>query len=118
MSRRAGEYFGAALRELEAKRRTVGLVMGCGHVLAGRLRQGQGYPGAVRPRDRHTTFAGDTSGYPTRVVLGKCLREGRSAGGYLPNTLRIGASLTVSKADMDKAIDALDYALDHLDESI
>jgi taurine--2-oxoglutarate transaminase len=70
------------------------------------------------PADRHTTFAGDTSGYPTRVVLGKCLEKGVLLGGYLPNTLRIGASLTVSKADMDKAIDALDYALDHLDKSI
>jgi len=48
-------------------------------------------------------------------VLGKCLEKGVLLGGFVPNTLRIGASLTVSKADMDKAIDALDGALDHLD---
>ncbi len=48
-------------------------------------------------------------------MLGKCLEKGVLLGGFVPNTLRIGASLTVSKADMDKAIDALDGALDHLD---
>ncbi|MGG0792008.1 hypothetical protein ABE132_25645 [Peribacillus simplex] len=33
----------------------------------------------------------------------------------MPNTMRIGASLNVSREDIDKAMDALDYALDYLE---
>jgi taurine--2-oxoglutarate transaminase len=65
--------------------------------------------------DRYTGFAGDLSANPTGIILSKCIEKGVLLGGFVPNTLRIGASLTVSKADMDKAIDALDYALDYLD---
>ena len=70
--------------------------------------------GPFIPEDRYTVFGGDNSDYPTRIVLGKCLEKGVLLEATC-DTLRIGASLTVSKADMDKAIDALDYALDHLD---
>ena len=73
---------------------------------------------AFIPEDRYTAFAGDTSIWPTHIVLDKCLEKGVLLGGYMPNTLRIGASLTVSKADMDKALDALDYALDYLDSTV
>jgi taurine--2-oxoglutarate transaminase len=60
------------------------------------------------PADRYTAFGGDTSGYPTSIVLGTCLEKGVLPGGFVPNTLRIGASLAVSREDMDKALDALD----------
>lgn len=56
--------------------------------------------------------------YPTWIVLGKCLEKGVLLGGFVPNTLRIGASLTVSRDDMDTTIDALDSALDHLDSRV
>jgi taurine--2-oxoglutarate transaminase len=72
-------------------------------------------PGRPSSPRTATAFAGDTSKNATGIVLGKCLEKGVLLGGYMPNTLRIGASLTVAKTDMDKAIDALDYALDYLD---
>jgi taurine--2-oxoglutarate transaminase len=53
-----------------------------------------------------------------RIILDKCLEKGVLLGGFVPNTLRIGASLTVSREDMDKAIDALDYALGYLDTMV
>ena len=48
------------------------------------------------PADRYTAFGGDNSDFPVRTVLGKCLEKGVLLGGFVPNTLRIGASLTVS----------------------
>jgi taurine--2-oxoglutarate transaminase len=70
------------------------------------------------PADRYTAFGGDNSHFPVRTVLGKCLERGVLLGGFVPNTLRIGASLTVSREDMDRALDALDYALDYLDTTV
>ncbi len=115
MSRKAGEYFGAALAELEKKHKTVGFVAGAGMFWQVELVRDKATREPFVAADRYTAFGGDTSDYPTSIVLGKCLEKGVLLGGFVPNTLRIGASLTVSKADMDKAIDALDYALDHLD---
>ncbi|MEG1997539.1 MAG: aspartate aminotransferase family protein, partial [Clostridiales bacterium] len=60
------------------------------------------------------SFSGDCSHYPSKIIAKKCMEKGVLLGGYAPNTLRIGASLTVSEADMDKALDALDYALAYL----
>lgn len=114
-SRKAGEYFGAALAELEKKHPTVGFVAGAGMFWQVELVRDKATREPFVVADRYTAFGGDTSDYPTSIVLGKCLEKGVLLGGFVPNTLRIGASLTVSKADMDKAIDALDYALDHLD---
>ena len=115
VSRKAGEYFGAALAELEKKHPTVGFVAGAGMFWQVELVRDKATREPFIAADRYTAFGGDTSDYPTSIVLGKCLEKGVLLGGFVPNTLRIGASLTVSKADMDKAIDALDYALDHLD---
>jgi len=118
VAKKAGEYFGAGLRELEAKHPTVGFVAGAGMFWQVELVRDKATREPFVPADRYTAFGGDTSGYPTSVVLGKCLEKGVLLGGFVPNTLRIGASLTVSGEDMDKALDALDYALDHLDTLI
>ena len=45
----------------------------------------------------------------------KCQEKGIIISGFSPNTLRIRFSVFVTKEDMDKAIDALDYALTYLD---
>jgi taurine---2-oxoglutarate transaminase len=115
MARKAGEYFGAELAELEKKHKTVGLVMGAGMFWQVELVKNKATKEAFIPEDRYTAFAGDLSNYPTGIIGSKCLEKGVLLGGFVPNTLRIGASLTVSKADMDKAIGALDYALTYLD---
>lgn len=70
------------------------------------------------PEVRYATFGGDLSEYPTRIILSNCLEKGVLLGGFLPNTLRIGPSLTVSKEDVDMAVDALDHALDYLDSTV
>ena len=118
MARKAGEYFGARLAELEEKHRTVGFVAGAGMFWQVELVKDKATREPFVAADRYTAFGGDTSGYPVRIILDKCLERGVLLGGFVPNTLRIGASLTVSREDMDKAIDALDYALGYLDTMV
>jgi taurine--2-oxoglutarate transaminase len=118
LARGAGEYFGARLAELEAKHETVGFVAGAGMFWQVELVKDKATREPFIPADRHTTFGGDTSDFPVRTVLSKCLEKGVLLGGFVPNTLRIGASLTVSREDMDTALDALDYALDYLDSTV
>ena len=118
MGREAGEYFGAGLRELEAKHKTVGFVAGAGMFWQVELVKDKVTREPFIPADRYTAFGGDNSDFPVRTILGKCLEKGVLLGGFVPNTLRIGASLTVSREDMDKGLDALDYALDYLDTTV
>ena len=119
MSRKAGEYFGAALSGAREEAQDDRLGRG-GRACSGRWSWSRTRrPGSrSSPKTATPPSAGDTSKNPTGIVLGKCLEKGVLLGGYMPNTLRIGASLTVSKADMDKAVDALDYALDYLDTCV
>ena len=65
--------------------------------------------------DRNTHVSGDTSHWPIKIVNRKALEKGVIISGLSPNTLRLAASCTVSQADMDKGLAALDYALDYLE---
>lgn len=114
--RLAGEYFGSRLRELEAKHKSVGLVSGTGMLWQVEIVKNKQTRELFIPADRNTDYTGDTSKYPVNIIKSKAIEKGVLMGGAIPNTLRLGASLFVSKADMDKAIDALDYALNYVDE--
>lgn len=116
MAKKAGDYFGKKLRELEKKHKCVGEVTGAGMLWVVELVKNKKTKERFAPEDRHTHYAGDISMYPSKFILGKTLEKGVLMGGFTPNTLRIGASLNVSKEDMDKGIDALDHALTALDE--
>lgn len=118
MGRTAGEYFGSRLNELAEKHKTVGLVAGAGMFWQVELVKNKRTKEPFIAADRYTAFAGSLKDYPTGMILKKCLEKGVLLGGFVPNTLRIGASLTVCRSDMDKAVDALDYALDYLDAMV
>jgi taurine--2-oxoglutarate transaminase len=68
--------------------------------------------------DRNFTHEADQNEFPTIIIRNKAIEKGVLIGGVMPNTLRIGTSLNVSKEDIDKAIDALDYGLSYLESSI
>ncbi|MNI87818.1 hypothetical protein D3C73_1450480 [compost metagenome] len=65
--------------------------------------------------DRNFTHEYDPDLLPSKLITKKALEKGVLIGGVMPNTLRIGASLDVSRENIDKALDALDYALDYLE---
>jgi taurine--2-oxoglutarate transaminase len=114
-ARLAGEYFGQKLNELEAKHKTVGLVAGSGMLWQVELVKNKKTKEYFIPEDRNTDYSGDHGKWPTQIVKLKAIEKGVLMGGFVPNTMRIGASLEVTKEEMDQAIAALDYALDYLD---
>ena len=116
MSRKAGEYFGSKLHELETKHPCVGLVKGGGMLWQVEMVKCKETKERFCAPDRWTRYCGDLTMDPNKFIMAKAIEKGVLIGGFTPNTLRIGMSLTVSKEDMDKAIDALDYALTALDE--
>lgn len=114
-AQKAGEYFGAKLKELEAKHKTLGLFSGSGVLWTVELVKDKKTKKRFIPIDRRSTYSEDVSRHPSRIIGAKCQEKGVILTGFSPNTLRIGFSVFVTKEDMDKAIDALDYALTHLD---
>ena len=83
-SKKAGEYFGRKLRELEEKHKCIGQVAGSGMLWNVEIVKDKETGERFAPEDRYTTYSGDLSNYP--------------------------------EESMDKAIDALDYALTELDK--
>jgi len=114
-AQKAGEYFGAKLKELEAKHRTLGLVSGSGVLWTVELVKNKKPKEWFIPGDRRIAYSGDISRHPSTIIGAKCREKGCILSGFSPNTLRIGFSVFVTKEDMNKAIDALDYALTYLD---
>jgi taurine--2-oxoglutarate transaminase len=116
-SQKAGEYFGSKLLELEQKHKSVGKVAGAGMLWQVEIVKNKQTGEVFIPADRNSDFTGNIDAeYPIYIVKNKGFEKGVLIGGACPNTLRLGASLFVTKADMDKAIDALDYALNYIDE--
>jgi taurine--2-oxoglutarate transaminase len=116
MCKKAGDYFGARLRELEEKHPCVGEVSGAGMLWVVEIVKNKKTKERFAPECRNTLMAGDLSMYPSKFIMAKTLEKGVMLGGFTPNTLNISGSCNVSKEDMDKAIDALDYALSAMDE--
>lgn len=118
VARKSGEYFEAELRELEKKHKTLGYIAGSGLFWQVELVKNKETREPFDPADRYTKFNVDKTKFATAVISAKCMEKGVLLGGCYPNSLRIAPSLTISKADMDKAIDAFDYALDYLDSTV
>ena len=116
--KKAGEYFGQELLALHEKHPSIGFIGGKGMFWQVELVKDRETKEPFITDDRYLTFAGDQSKYPIHIIEEKCAEKGVLLGGFLPNTLRIGASCVVSKADMDKAIDALDYGLTYLETQL
>ncbi len=115
LSAKVGEYLKARFDELQRKHKTVGRVTGAGVLWALDLVRDKKTMELFRPEDRHSAYSGDLSAHPTNIIGGKALEKGVLINGFTPNTIRFALSVFVTKEDMDKAIDAFDYALSYLD---
>lgn len=111
----AGEYFGKGLAEIAARHPTVGQARGLGMVWTVELVKDKATKERFVPLNRSALHAGDVSRYPVEIVMEKTLERGVLITGFCPNTLRISASMNITRGEMDTALEALDYALDHLD---
>ena len=117
LARKAGKYLETKLRELQEKHETLGMVSGLGVFWNLELVKNKKTRERFVPEDRRTAYSGDVSQHPTTIVSEKCIEKGVLLGGWQPNTVRLGFSIFVTKEDMDKGLDALDYALSALDEA-
>jgi taurine--2-oxoglutarate transaminase len=113
---RVGEYIGKRLKELEEKHKSIGYVTGRG------LLWGIEF---VRDKKTKKPFvepkylgAGDVSRYPCNFIMYKALEKGVLVSGFMANTLRIGPPLTITEEEVDKAIEAIDYAVGELEKTM
>jgi len=113
-AKETGYYFQQKLIDLKTKHRCIGQVAGYGVLWLVELVKDDKMTPFVEI-DRNFTHEADPSTFPTNIIRSKAIEKGVLIGGVMPNTLRIGTSLNVSKEDIDKAIDALDYALSYLE---
>jgi len=113
--RQLGDYFAAGMRRLEQRHPTIGAVNHLGMVFTIELVKNRETKERFIHMNRSALHAGDVSQYPTEIIMAKTIEKGVVITGFSPNTLRLSASMGISHQDLDKALDALDYALDHLD---
>jgi taurine---2-oxoglutarate transaminase len=111
-----GKYLEKRLREMTPKHKCVGNVSGMGLFWGIEVVRNRETREPFIKEDRDVTGAGDISNWPTTVVQQKALEKGVLLGGFVPNCLRIGPALTVTEVEIDRGIDALDYALSTLDK--
>ncbi len=111
---KAGEYIKSKLSSLQEKHKSLGSIGGSGVLWIVELVN----PKTKKPYvkiDRNFTHGTNQENFPTQIIFNKAIEKGVLIGGVMPNTMRIGASLNVSYEDIDKAMDALDYALTYLE---
>jgi taurine--2-oxoglutarate transaminase len=117
-ARRAGDYFRLGLQRLYEKHPSIGFIAGEGMFWQIELVKNRETREAFFPEDRNVMVSGDTSKWPSKIVYRRALEKDVIISGLTPNTLRLAASCTVSRADMDKGLEALDYALIEVDEML
>lgn len=115
VSAEAGEYLRSKFDELQKKHKTVGRVRGYGVWWDIDLVKDKKTMEPFHPEDRHSAYSGDISTHPTSIIGSKAREKEVLINGFTPNTIRFALSVFATKEDMDKAIDAFDYALTHLD---
>ena len=113
-ARQTGEYFREKLLWLQQKHKIVGKVAGNGVLWIVELEKDDKMTPFIEI-DRNFTHESDPSLFPCNIIREKAIERGVLIGGVMPNTLRIGTSLNVKREDIDKAIDALNHALTHLE---
>jgi len=113
-AKKTGEYIQRKLQALKEKHVSIAKFSGNGVLWLVEIVKDEQLTPFVEI-DRNFSHEGDLSNFATKIIMRKALEKGVLMGGHMPNTLRLGASLNVSKEDVDKAMDALDYALDYLE---
>jgi taurine--2-oxoglutarate transaminase len=110
-----GRYLEERLRRLGDRHPCVASVAGDGLFWVLELARPDGRQYVDEDRDH--MGAGDISGWPTQIVTQACLESDVFITGFVPNTLRLGPPLTVTREECDHALTALEKALNRLAET-
>lgn len=114
-SEKLGGYLEKRLREIEPKHKCVGFMSGMGLFWGVEVVRNRETKEPFIKEDRNVTGAGDVSNWPSNFIQMKALEKGVLLGGFAPNCIRLGPALTVTEQEIDKGVEALDYALSALD---
>lgn len=117
-SKEIGEYFRAELNTLAEKYQTIGLVAGEGMFWQVELVKNKETREPFIKDDRFTTFTGDISSWPIKIISKYAGQKGVLLGGFVPNTLRMGGACNTTKAEIDIVVDALDYGLQNMEREL
>jgi taurine--2-oxoglutarate transaminase len=111
-----GKYMEPKLKELEERHKCVGQVSGMGLFWGIEIVRNKETKEPFIKEDRYFTGAGDIYNYPINKILAHCyFGKNVLVSGFVPNGIRIGPALTITKEEIDKGIEALDYALSVID---
>ena len=108
--------FSEHFMNLQKKHECIGNVFGKGLFWGVELvKHEEGKKLPILDGDRRTVLKkGQTT--PLRVLRNICLKKGLLIGGYVPNTIRITPSLTISKKEIDEAFEIMDNSLNEFEE--
>lgn len=113
-----GKYFRKGLAELEKKHRTIGMIAGAGMFWQLEIVKDRDTREPFVPEDRFTTFSGDLSKWPNHLISEAAAKKGVLIGGFVPNTLRMGGACNTTREEIDKVVDALDYAFTYMEKTL
>ncbi|MET3291243.1 UNVERIFIED_CONTAM: taurine--2-oxoglutarate transaminase [Brevibacillus sp. OAP136] len=116
-ARKTGAYMQEKLYALKAKHPSIAKISGNGVLWLVEIVKDEKLTPFIES-DRNFSHQADLKSFPTKIIGRKTLEKGVLMGGAMPNTLRLGASLNVSREDVDKAMDALDYALTYIESQV
>lgn len=118
VARKAGKMMEKSLLELQDKHPCIGLVSGSeGGMLWGvEMVRDRRTNEPFVAEDRYFLPAGDLKKFPNTLIREKCAEKGVLAGGVFPNTLRLAPPLTITEAELNQGIEALDYAFSEVDK--
>jgi taurine--2-oxoglutarate transaminase len=112
--RQRGAYLKERLDGLRPKHPSIGRISGRGLFQVVDLVDDKGAP--IIPDDRFSAFTGDLSEHPNIIIYRETAKRGVFLGGFTPNTVKLGPPFTITQDEIDLAIDALDQALDVIDD--
>ncbi|MEM4298277.1 MAG: aspartate aminotransferase family protein, partial [Nitrososphaerota archaeon] len=115
-SARLGKYLGEGLKKLEKEHKCVGHVSGMGLFWGVELVRNKETKEPFFQEDRFTKGTGDVNRWAVNIVQQKALERGVLVSGFAPNCLRIGPALSITKEEIDRGLEALDYAFNELDK--
>jgi len=115
LAAKKGEYLGKRLRELQDKHECIGNVSGLGLVWTVEMVKNKETKEPFIKEYRDATYVGNISKDPGNIVSSKCLDKGVIVRSVL-NEIRIGPSFIITEEEIDKGIEAFDYAFSVVDK--
>ena len=116
-AKKIGNYFRAGLEDLAKKYKTIGFIGGEGMFFQVEIVKDRETREPFIKDDRFTTFTGNAVA-PVKLISKYAMEKGVLAGGFAPNTLRLGGACNTTEKEADIVLDALDHAFKNMEKDL